>query len=106
MNFLQKYRQSIAEACARHNVEALYAFGSVLTDKFNEKSDVDFIVAIADEDPLKYAENYFSLKFELEKILKRKVDLLEQKSISNKVFEELINRNKTVIYARRDKRVA
>lgn len=106
MNYLKKHSQAIAEACSRYNVEELYAFGSILTDKFSEESDVDFIVSIQDQDPLAYAENYFALKFELEKILNRKIDLLEQKAIRNKSFEKLINRDKVVVYEKRDKRVA
>lgn len=87
-------------------VDELYAFGSILTEKFNAQSDIDFIVSIQSEDPIEYAENYFDLKFELENIFKRKIDLLEQKAIRNNTFENLVNQKKMLVYARRNQSVA
>jgi predicted nucleotidyltransferase len=106
MELLNKYRRELDKACSTFKVDELYAFGSVLTDKFNSESDIDFIVSIVSDDPIEYAENYFELKFELERIFKRKVDLLEQKAIRNKTFENLVNKNKMLVYARRNQGVA
>lgn len=100
MELIQKYEKALHQACFTHNVEELYTFGSILTDKFNAESDIDFIVLIRSDDPIEYAENYFELKFELEKIFNRKIDLLEQKAIKNKRFEALINQQKVLVYAR------
>lgn len=72
----------------------LYAFGSVLTSNFKAESDIDFIVSIASDEPLEYAEYYFDLKFALENIFERKIDLLEQKAIRNKTFAHSINQKK------------
>lgn len=94
-----KYRKELNAACVTYLVDELYAFGSILTNKFNAQSDIDFIVSIQSEDPIEYAENYFNLKFELEKIFKRKIDLLEQKAIRNKTFENLVNQKKMLVYA-------
>ncbi len=49
---------------------------------------------------------YFELKFELERIFKRKIDLLEQKALRNKTFENLVNKQKLLVYARRNQSVA
>ncbi len=84
----------------------LYIFGSSLTDKFNNNSDIDLIVSLESTDPLEYGENYFKLKFELENLFNIPVDLLEQKSIRNKTFDKLVSSNKKLIYARRNKSVA
>ena len=65
MNFLSQYNAQIADLCRRYSVERLFAFGSVLTDRFNDESDVDLIVDIADESPLEYADNYFNLEWPL-----------------------------------------
>ena len=43
MNFLNQYNAQIADLCRRYSVERLFAFGSVLTDRFNDESDVDFL---------------------------------------------------------------
>lgn len=106
MELIKKYQKELNKACSTFMVDELYAFGSILTDKFNAQSDIDFIVSIQSEDPIEYAENYFDLKFELENIFKRKIDLLEQKAIRNKTFENLVNQKKMLVYARRSQGVA
>ncbi len=79
-------------------MKSLYAFGSVLTDKFNDDSDIDLIVDFAHLNVEDYADNYFELKFSLEDILKRKIGLLEEKAIKNPYFRELINQQKELVY--------
>ncbi len=106
MELINKNRKELDELCSSLKVDELYAFGSILTDKFTPKSDIDFIVSILSDDPIEYAENYFKLKFKLEKIFKRKIDLLEQKAIRNKVFENLVNKKKMLVYARRNQGMA
>ena len=106
VDLIKKYQDKINEACLTFKVEELYAFGSVLTERFNKDSDIDFIVSIASDDPIEYAENYLDLKFALEYLFKRKIDLLEKKAIRNKTFENLINQQKTLVYARRTEGVA
>jgi predicted nucleotidyltransferase len=102
MNIIQEHKLELEKACSKFNVNELYAFGSVLSDKFNQESDIDFIVSIRSNDPIEYAENYFDLKFELENIFNRKIDLLEQKSMRNKTFENLVNKQKVLVYERGD----
>ena len=106
MKLINKYQKELEKACSTFKVEELYAFGSILTDKFKSDSDIDFIVSILSNDPMEYAENYFELKFELERIFKRKIDLLEQKAIRNKTFENLVNQQKMLVYARRNQGMA
>jgi len=106
MNLINEYQKELDEVCSTFNVDQLYVFGSILTGEFRADSDIDFIVSIQSKDPLEYAENYFELKFALEKIFKRKIDLLEQKAIRNKTFEKLVDQQKKLVYARRDKGLA
>lgn len=106
MELIDKYREELNKVCSAFKVDELYVFGSILTKKFNARSDIDFIVSIHSNDPIEYAENYFDLKFELEKLFKRKVDLLEQKALKNKTFENLVNQKKILVYARRNQSVA
>lgn len=106
MELITKYQKELNKACQTFKVEELYVFGSILTDKFKMESDIDFIVSIASSDPIEYAENYFALKFELERIFKKKIDLLEEKAMRNKIFERLINQKKKLVYARGNQGVA
>ena len=100
MNFLNQYNAQIADLCRRYSVERLFAFGSVLTDRFNDESDVDLIVDISDESPLEYADNYFNLKFGLSDLFGRPVDLLENKALRNAQMRKHIDESKQLIYAK------
>ena len=96
--YLDSYNNQIIQLCEKHKVKHLFAFGSVLTNKFSAKSDVDLLVDIKSKDPLEYAENYFELKFKLEDLLKRKIDLLEERGIKNPYLKENIDNSKLLIY--------
>lgn len=98
MNFLQHHLSDIYKLCESHKVKALYAFGSVLTENFNEKSDVDLVVDFQSLDVLDYADNYFDLKFSLEDVLKRPIDLLEEKAIKNPYFKQNLEKQRQLIY--------
>lgn len=98
MNPIESHNADITKLCKTYNVKSLYAFGSVLTEKFNMESDIDLIVEFQPLDVLDYADNYYDLKFSLETILKREIDLLEEKAIKNPYFRKTINQNKQLIY--------
>ncbi|SHE82123.1 hypothetical protein SAMN05444377_101341 [Flavobacterium fontis] len=98
MILIYKNIELIKLLCKTHNVKRLYAFGSILTDQFNEESDIDLIVDFNDIELLDYADNYFDLKFSLEDSLKRPIDLIEEKAIKNPYFKRAIEKNKQLIY--------
>lgn len=106
MTILEKNSAALIAACERNQVQELYAFGSILTDKFNSNSDIDFLVSFDKLDPLIYAEHYFDLKFELEALFNRKIDLLEAKAIRNQAFKNAIDKKKKLVYARRSQSLA
>ena len=93
-------KHSIYKLCQENSVEKLYAFGSVLNDDFSDKSDIDFIVKFSDNVPLLlYADNYFALLFSFEKLFKRDIDLITQKSLRNPYFIAEIDATKQLVYA-------
>ena len=96
--FLENYIEQINRLCENHKVKKLHVFGSVLEKRFSENSDIDFIVDFQAVDPIDYAENYFALKFSLQDLLKRPIDLLQQKAIQNKYLLQSINESKRLIY--------
>jgi len=96
--YLENYKDIIQNLCKKHHVSSLHVFGSVLTDKFNDKSDVDMIVSFKKIPLESYADNYFDLKFILQDVLQRPVDLLEEQAIKNPFFLQNINENKQLIY--------
>jgi len=100
MNIIDKNIDQIRDLCDKHKVAKLFVFGSVLSDKFRKSSDIDLIVDFQDIDLYEYADNYFDLKFALQKILKRNVDLLEDKAISNPYLRKSIDSSKQLLYGR------
>ena len=97
--YLESYIGEIRILCQKNKVKNLYVFGSVLTDRFTDKSDIDLIVDIDTNDPLDYADNYFNLKFALEDLLSRQIDLLENKALKNPYLRENIDNSKSLLYA-------
>lgn len=100
MQELKDHIGQIKQLCKAYHVRSLFAFGSVVTDKLRVDSDIDLVVDIDSNDPIDYSDNYFALKFQLENILKRPVDLLENKAIKNPFLTEKINNTKVLIYGR------
>ncbi len=100
MNILIQHIDQIKKPCELNKVISLFAFGSVTTDKFSPDSDIDLVVEIDDNDPVSYTDKYFNIKFQLEEILKRQIDLLEQKAIRNRFLKSEIDRTKVQIYGR------
>lgn len=47
MNYLDNHISEITKLCEIHKVKALYAFGSVLTDRFNDNGDIDLVVDLS-----------------------------------------------------------
>ncbi|WP_294143154.1 nucleotidyltransferase domain-containing protein [uncultured Sanguibacteroides sp.] len=44
MNLIELNIDRIIALCKKYKVNKLFVFGSILTDRFNKESDVDFIV--------------------------------------------------------------
>jgi predicted nucleotidyltransferase len=98
MNLVEKNIDIIISLCKLHKVKELYIFGSVLTPKFSNSSDVDFLVQFDNIDILEYADNYFDFKEKLEKLLGREIDLLENQAIRNPIFRKVLDRDKRIVY--------
>jgi uncharacterized protein len=79
-------------------VKHLYVFGSILTERFNEQSDIDLVVDFNEIQLLDYSDNYFDFKFSLEATLNRSVDLVEEKAIRNPYFRRIVEKQKHLVY--------
>jgi predicted nucleotidyltransferase len=100
MNLIEKNIDSLIGLCKRHKVKELYIFGSILTSRFNDNSDVDFLVQFDNIDILEYADNYFDFKEKLERLFDREIDLLENQAIRNPIFRKVLDRDKKIVYDR------
>lgn len=96
---LKKKIKPLQKICKNYNVDKLYAFGSVCTEQFSQDSDIDLLVIFKEMDVEDYADNYFLIVEEFEKLYNRKVDLVTDKSLSNPYFINSIEKTKTILYA-------
>ncbi len=87
--------QKITGLFIKYGAKSAYLFGSAAKDTVTEKSDIDFLFSFPDDmDFVIYADNYFALAESLEKLLKRKVDLVAEKTLQNPYLIQSINQNK------------
>ena len=98
MELLKNNIQEVRSLCEKHKVGKLFAFGSVLTDGFDDESDIDLVVDFKGVDLYDYADNYFNLKDALGKLFGREIDLLEEKAIRNPILKRNIDNTKRLIY--------
>ena len=98
MELLGNNMQKIVELCKIHKVNKLYVFGSILTNRFNEGSVVDFMVDFKKDEVNDYFCNFFDFKDSLQDLFKRDVDLLEEQNIKNPYLKENIDLSKLLIY--------
>ena len=79
LDLLQLQRQTIGEIAARHGAIRLRLFGSVARGEERADSDIDFLVALAEE---RGFSDYLAMAEELEGLLGRKVDLVTERGLS------------------------
>lgn len=87
MKLIELNLEKIYELCRKYKVKTLSVFGSILTDRFNDESDVDLLVNFLhyDLDSLEfdYVINYIDLVEALESLFGRKVDLVVESGLRN-----------------------
>ncbi len=90
----------IHELCKTYKVKTLYAFGSILTNRFRKGSDVDLLVNFEKQsiDISDYADNFYEFQFALEDLFNRKVDLVCYDAIKNPLFRQEVDSKKQIIY--------
>ncbi|MFO7789426.1 MAG: nucleotidyltransferase domain-containing protein [Bacteroidales bacterium] len=92
--------------CKNHNVKALYAFISSITNEFNaDFSDIDLLIEIDNDDPIERGVNLMNMWDQLEAFFQRKVDLLTNPSIKNPVLKKKIDATKIKIYDGKSQKV-
>lgn len=91
--------QKLIALCYRYKVRKLYAFGSILTSRFNDQSDVDILVDFNSEiNHNNYADNYFDFHDALRSLFGREVDLVDESAVKNPYFKEELDETKYLIY--------
>jgi uncharacterized protein len=81
----------------KYNVAELSLFGSILRNDFNEKSDIDILVKFLDTTDYSLFDIY-RIKEDFERVLGKKVDLVEKDSLRNPYRRENILKSAKVVY--------
>lgn len=100
MKLIEINIHKIIEICQRFHVRKLWVFGSILTPRFNDQSDVDLCVDF-DRTKIKlldYADNFFGFMYALEDLFGRKVDITEDSAVRNPYFREELHETRQLIY--------
>lgn len=99
IDVIEAKRPELTELCRRYGVERLYLFGSAATGRFKASSDLDFVVEMADRQPTgSYADRYFGLAEELERLFGRDVDLITEESVRNPYFRREVDATRHLVY--------
>ena len=86
----------IAQFCKTHHIIKLALFGSVLTDNFSDKSDIDILVEF-DPQHIPGLFSFVRMKEEISEKLGRKIDLRTPEDI-NKLFRNEVLQQSHLIY--------
>jgi predicted nucleotidyltransferase len=86
---------AVADFCRRHHIRELSLFGSILRDDFTDLSDVDVLVDF--EDGHTPGWEIVDMKDELERLFRRRVDLLTMGGLRDLLRERILG-SRRVIY--------
>ena len=100
---LQPLLPALRALCDHHHVARLWAFGSVLTDRFGPASDVDFLVEFAPDIPFDQRLDVVPrLHDNLTAVLRRPVDVLVTTNVLNPFLRAEIWQTRHLLYERPD----
>jgi len=96
---IEKRKKDLIAICQELNIKRLYAFGSAVSDRFSDDSDIDFLISFADNLSVEdYTNNYFALHYKLRELFGREIDIVTERTLSNPYFIESVNETKQLIY--------
>jgi excisionase family DNA binding protein len=96
---LARHGVAIADACRRHHVSRLDAFGSVVRSDFSPDSDIDLLVEFEPVEASGFDHPYWALGDELEAILGRRIDLVMVSAVTNPYLVHELETTKMALYA-------
>lgn len=100
MEILETFKDNIEKLCKKYKVNTLYSVDSVKKNESCKDTDILLMVDFVINDPFEYTDNYFDLKFEMERFLNRSVEIIESRAIKNPLRRETIDKFKIPIYVK------
>ena len=101
MKLIEMNIDRIIALCKKYRVARLWVFGSIHTPRFNNDSDVDFLVDFDERniDLLDYGDIFFSFIHEIEAVVGRRVDMVVNKSIKNRFFRAEVDETRKLLWS-------
>lgn len=85
-NFLNKYKENIYKIASSHGARSIRVFGSFARGEETVDSDIDLLIEL---EPKRSLIDIISLKYEIEDLTGRKVDVVTAKGISPYLVEQI-----------------
>ncbi len=98
MKLIEMNMDKIVALCRKYKVAKLWVFGSILSPRFNDNSDVDFSVEFQYDKIDDMFVVFFDFIDELQALPGRKVDLVDETALKNSYFRKELVSTKALIY--------
>jgi predicted nucleotidyltransferase len=99
VNIISSNINVISRFFETHRIEKAYIFGSAVSDNFNEKSDLDFLIKFQPGlNPLEKGELWWNLHDTLRDLFDREIDIVTEGSLKNPYFIKELDETKELIY--------
>ena len=95
---LEERGDELKRLCHQYGVQRLALFGSAAAGRFDDESDIDFVVEFQPAALDAYADAYFGLLEALGRLFGRPVDLVVESAIKNPYFLQSVRQTRTPVY--------
>lgn len=85
---IEEIKDAIVPILIRHHIKRAGIFGSMARGSANPESDIDILVELGDKISLL---EFVGIKYELEDLLGRKVDLVEYQAVKPRMKNQIIS---------------
>ena len=98
MKLIEINMDKIIALCQKYKVDKLWIFGSILTPRFNDDSDIDFSVKFHYDKIDDMFVTFFDFIEELQLLLGRQVDMVDETAVKNQYFRKELDSTKKLLY--------
>jgi uncharacterized protein len=88
-SLLKKFKKNIDKSAHSHGIRSIRVFGSFARGEENADSDIDFLVEL---EPNRSLLDIFSMKYEIEDLTGRTVDVVTTRGISPYLVEQIMKK--------------
>lgn len=93
-NQIEEIKRILIEVLERYGVEKAALFGSIVRGQVTKESDIDLLIEFEGKKSLL---DLVGLKFELQELLKRRVDVVTYKSLHPLLKERILNEQEAIL---------